>query len=116
MRLVTSTVFALLVAACASVPAPTDQIAAARAMVNQAQPVAGKDAAVELHGAEDKLKLAEDAMQNGDYLHARIFAEQAELDAKYAWAVAENAKAQRASKEVETSIEALRKELERRQQ
>lgn len=48
-------------------------VAAARAMVSQARPVAVSDGALELHTARTKLA-------------------QAEVDAKYAWTVAENAR------------------------
>jgi hypothetical protein len=47
--------------------------------------------------ARAKLALAEDAMQQGDYVNARVFAEQAEVDARYAWTVAESARMQRAA-------------------
>jgi len=101
--------------ACASMPPPNEQVGAARAMVSQAQPVAAKDAPLELHTAQTKLAGAEEAMQRGDYVRARIFAEQAEVDAKYAWTVAENARVQRAAAEVDQGIKTLRDELERRQ-
>ena len=99
--------------ACATTPPPTEQVAAARTMVSQAQPVAVSDGALELHTAQSKLARAEAALQRRDYLNARIFAEQAEVDAKYALTVAENARAQRAAAEVDRSIRTLREELER---
>jgi hypothetical protein len=97
-------------------PPPHQQVAAARAMVSQAQPVALKDAPVELHTAQAKLARAEEAMQKEDYVHARIFAEQAEVDAKYAWTVAENARVQRAAAEIDRGISTLKQELQRRGQ
>ena len=103
--------FALLaIAACASTPPPVDQIAAARAMVRQAQPVAAQDAPLELGNAQTKLGRAEEAMRRGDYGKARRFAEQAEVDAKLAWTLGENVRAQRGAAEVEQSIEAVRAE------
>ncbi len=102
-----------LCGACATTPPPTEQLASARAMVTQAQPVAVKEAPLELHAAQDKLARAEGAMQRGDYPAARRLAEQAEADAKLAWTVAENARAQRAAAEVESSIQTLRNELGR---
>jgi Domain of unknown function (DUF4398) len=96
-------------------PAPTEQLAAARAVLTQAQPTAANDAPLELFGAQEKLRRAEQAMLSGDYLHARIFAEQAEVDAKYASSVAENARAQRAVAQIDKSIEVLRNEVERRE-
>jgi hypothetical protein len=104
----------LCVAGCATTPPPTEQLAAARAMVNQAQPTAGKEAPLELQSAQAKLARAEDAMQRGDYEIARRNAEQAEVDAKLALSAAENARAQRAAAEVERGIETLREELDRR--
>jgi hypothetical protein len=109
------TLGALLAAAgCASTPPPTDQLAAARAMVGQAQPVAAKEAPLELNAAQTKLAQAEDAMRGGNYELARRYAEQAELDARLAWTSAENARAQRAATEVEQGIDTLRRELDRR--
>jgi chromosome segregation ATPase len=101
-------------AACASTPPPTEQLAAARAMVSQAQPLALKEAPAELQTAQGKLARAEDAMKRGDYVNARIFAEQADVDAKYALALAESARTQRAAAEISNSISTLRDELERR--
>jgi chromosome segregation ATPase len=103
-------------AACASMPPPHQQMGAARAMVAQAHTVAAQDAPLELSTAQTKLARAEEAMKREDYVNARILAEQAEVDAKYAWTLAENARAQRASAEVNQGINALRQELERRGQ
>ena len=114
LKAVAAAALAAGLAACASTPPPIEQVAAARASVAQAHPVATKDAPAELHTAQTKLARAEDAMQRGDYVHARIFAEQAEVDAKYAWSVAENARVQRAAADVDQSITTLREELERR--
>src|SRR5687767_9722225 len=101
-------------AACATTPPPTEQLAAARTMVSQAAPVAVRDGAVELKTAQAKLARAEEAMQRGDYTQARIFAEQAEVDARYAWTLAENARTQRAAAELDQSVKVLRNELDRR--
>ena len=87
--------FAALLAACVTTPRPDEQVVAARAMVSQAQPLALREGALELSNAQMKLARAEAAMQRGEYLDARIFAEQAEVDAKYAWTLAENARMQR---------------------
>lgn len=113
LKLASAAALAAGLAACATTPPPTEQVAAARAMVSQAQTVATRDGALELHTARTKLTRAEEAMQRGDYLDARIFAEQAEVDAKYAWTLAENAQAQRAAAELDRGIRTLREELER---
>lgn len=99
--------------ACSTTPAPTEQVAAARTMVSQAAPVAVRDGAVELKTAQAKLARAEEAMQRGDYAQARIFAEQAEVDARYAWTLAENARMQRTAAELDHSVKVLRNEHRR---
>ena len=88
-------------AACATTPPPTEQLSAARAMVAQAQPLAVGEGAAELGMAQRKLERAESAMQSGQYVEARILAEQAEVDAKYAWTLAESARLQRAAATLE---------------
>ena len=99
---------------CSSIPRPTEQVELARAAVSQAQPMAASQAAAELGTAQAKLSAAERAMQAGDYVSARVLAEQAEVDAKYAWTVAETARMQRAAAEVDESVKVLRDELQRR--
>jgi chromosome segregation ATPase len=116
LKRIAAAVLAAGLAGCASVPPPQAQLAAARAMVSQAQAVAARDAAFELNTAQAKLARAEQAMKRDDYVNARIYAEQAEVDAKYAWTLAENARAQRAAAEVGKGINALREELQRRSQ
>ena len=96
----------LAAAGCATTDAPHREMTAARAMVAQARPVAEKEAPFELAAAQSKLARAEMAMQRGHYEHARLLAEQAEADAKLAWTMAEQLRAQRA----------LREELERKEQ
>ena len=102
--------------ACSSIPRPTEQVEAARAAVSQAQPVVARDGAAELKAAQAKLARAEDAMQRGTYEDARVFAEQAEVDARYAWTLAESARQQRAAAEVDQSVRVLRDQLDRRTQ
>lgn len=109
-----ATAAAVLAAGCANTPPPTEQMAAARAMVSEAQPLAAREAPLELSAAQTKLALAEDAMQRTEYEAARRYAEQAAVDAKLAWTTAENARAQRAAAEVEQGIQTLRRELGRR--
>ena len=87
-----------LLAACSTVPAPTSELAAARAAVAQATAQPADDAPAVLASARDKLARAEQALQRGENLHARLFAEQAEADARLALATAENARAQRAAR------------------
>lgn len=105
----------LALSACASVPPPTEQLAIARTTVSQAQAAtATQHAPVELRAAQSKLDRAQAAMQREQYLEAKRLAEQAEVDAKFAWAKAETAKAQMAVAELEEGIRVLHQELQRR--
>jgi Domain of unknown function (DUF4398) len=106
----------LALAACATTDPPEREMGAARAMVAQARPVAASDAPQQLAEAQLKLGRAEDAMKRKHYEHARILAQQAEADAKLAWSVAENARAQRTATEVQDGNRALRQEMERKAQ
>jgi hypothetical protein len=80
----------LALAACASVPPPATDLASARAAVEQAGPVATRYAPAELAAAQKKLQRAEEALARDDRVQARRLAEEAEVDARFAWAVAEN--------------------------
>ena len=86
-----------MLTACSSIPRPTEQLEAARAAVLQAEPAAQAEGAYELALAQGKLAAAGHALQRGDYVDARILAEQAELDARYAWTIGESARLQRAA-------------------
>jgi hypothetical protein len=104
---------AVALAACSSTPPPKEQIQAARAAVSQAQPVAMREGVAELTAAQIKLARAEQDMERGDNAQARMLAEQAEVDARYAWTLGENARVQRAAAEANQSTKQLRDELER---
>ena len=90
----------LALAACATASLPSRQateadLAAARAALLQAEPVAHRYAAAELRVAQDKLARAEQAMSRDEWPQARRLAEEAEVDARYAWALAENERSRR---------------------
>ena len=80
----------LSVAACASAPRPDAELAAARAALLQARPLAQEYAPAELAAAHAKLSAAEQAAARDERTRARRLAEQAEVDAKLAQAIAEN--------------------------
>jgi len=107
-------VLALGLAACSSMPQPSEQIDAARAAVSKAEPVVVQDGAMELRVAQYKLARAEQEVQRGDYVNARIYAEQAQVDADYARAIADNARVQRAAAEANQGVRRLQDELDRR--
>ena len=80
----------LVLAGCASVPPPATELSTARAAIEQAAPLASRYAPAELAVAQKKLARAEQAMARDDRTQARRLAEEAEVDARFAWAVAEN--------------------------
>lgn len=105
----------LLMAGCASAPAPTDQMAVSRAAVSGALSAGGNQfAPVQTRSALEKMEAAERAMASKDYEEARRLAEQAEVDAKLATEMAHSAKAKRAAEAVQEDTRILREELERR--
>ncbi|HYL89680.1 MAG TPA: DUF4398 domain-containing protein [Burkholderiales bacterium] len=79
-----------VLAACASEPPPTAELASARAAVGHASTVARQYAPNELAAARAKLKLAEGAFARGDPVRARRLAEEAEVDAQLAQALSQN--------------------------
>ena len=81
---------ALALAACASVPPPVTELASARAAIEQAAPFVSHYAPAELAAAQKKLERAEQALARDDRVQARRLAEEAEVDARFAWALAEN--------------------------
>ena len=85
----------LVLAGCATASPPEADLAAARAALLQAEPVAHRYASAELGLAQAKLARAEQAMAREDWRTARRLAEEAEVDARYAWALAQNERARR---------------------
>jgi hypothetical protein len=88
MRLYTLSLLAI--AACASAPPPSTELAVARAAIDQAGPLAAQYAPAELASAQKKLERAQQALARNDSTQARHLAEEAEVDARLAWAMAEN--------------------------
>lgn len=104
----------LLLAACSSVPPPTEQLAVSRAAIESAQTAGAPEfAAADLAQARSKFERAQAAMRDEDYLRARRLAEEAAVDAQLAQARAGSVRAQTAAAQVDQSIRALRSELER---
>lgn len=107
----------LFLAACASMPPPTSQVADARAAVARAAAAGGSEIApAELKLAEGKLNSAEQAMVAEDYPRAMRLAEQAQVDAALAEARVLATKAQKASTESQDANRALREEMGRKTQ
>lgn len=104
----------ILMAGCASNQAPIEQMAVSRAAVNNAISSGGNEfAPIQLKSAMDKLAAAEKAMADKDYDLAKDMAEQAEVDAKLAGAIAGSVKAQKSADAVQEDIRVLRQEIDR---
>jgi hypothetical protein len=106
---------AAIVAGCASVPAPTEQIAVSKAAVANAVGAGGPEfAPAEMRAAQDKLDRANQAMAAKDYERARWLAEEAQVDAQLAVTKARSAKAQKAAYALQEDSRVLREELNRK--
>jgi hypothetical protein len=104
----------LVLAACASVPPPTETIAAANLALDKAEQAdAQRDARLEVYQAREKLEAAQRAVDRKENLEARRLAETALVDAQLAEARADAARAQRNVAEIRRNIEALQSETER---
>lgn len=102
----------LILSACASDPAPTEQLRLTEQALSQAQALGvTTQQSPALRQAEEKLALAQAALQDEDYKQARVYAEQAELDARLAEAEHLTAKSQQQLAELSNSINRLRKQL-----
>ncbi|NOT67827.1 MAG: DUF4398 domain-containing protein [Methylophilaceae bacterium] len=105
----------LLVAGCASAPAPLEQIAVSKAAVSSATSAGGNEfAPVTLQSARDKLAAAERALADKNYALAKQLAEESLVDSKLAAATARSAKAQKAAKAVQEDNRILQQEIERK--
>jgi hypothetical protein len=103
---------ALLIASCASTPAPREQMAVSKAAVSRAISVGGNEfAPLQLKSAIEKMDAAERAMANKDYALARRLAEQAQVDAKLVTATTRSAKAQKAAGAPQEDNRVLRQEM-----
>jgi len=105
----------MAMAGCASVPAPTEQLAVSKAAVANAVGAGGTEfAPAEMRTAQEKLDRANQAMAAKDYERARWLAEQAQVDAQVAVAKARSAKAQKAAYALQEDSRVLREELNRK--
>jgi hypothetical protein len=104
---------AVLLVACASTPAviPSEKIAVAKAEVQRAeQSGAPEFAPVQMAAARDKLASAERAQAHHDDRPAADLADQANVDALYAEASAQQQKSLKAEADFDASMQALRHE------
>ena len=105
---------AALLAGCATVPPPTEQLAVSKAAVANAVDAGGPEfAPTEMRTAQEKLDSANKAMAAQEYERAQWMAEQAQVDAQLAGSKARAAKAQKASLATQDDSRVLREELNR---
>lgn len=106
---------AIFIAGCASVPAPVEQMAVSRAAISDASSAGGNEYAPQLlKAAMEKMDVAERAMAEKDYAFALHLAEQVQVDAQLAGAMARSAKAQKAADAVQEDSRVLRNEIDRK--
>lgn len=105
----------LLIAGCAGLPAPTEQLAVSTAAVSQAGGAGGGEMApAEMQMAREKLAKAQQAMTEEDYANARDLAREAQVDAQLAEAKALSTKARKAADELKEGDRVLRDEMDRK--
>jgi Domain of unknown function (DUF4398) len=104
-----------LLAACASTPPPTADMAVAEAaVVNATNAGALQWAPAEMRTAQDKLVRAQAAMAAKEHGQAMALAHEVNADAQLAAATARAAKSQRAAAEVQEASRVLREEISRK--
>jgi len=113
-RIGVSLVAAILMAGCASTPAPVEQMAISRAALSNANNTENNELApLQLKSAKEKMEAAERAMVAKDYVLARQLAEEAQVDAQLAAAMARSAKAKKAADALQEDSSVLRQEIDR---
>jgi len=106
----------ILFAGCSSVPKPIGEMAGAKAQIETAETnEAGNFAAVELDRAKSKLRRAERAAVEKDYLTAKQLADEARSDARLATAKASAARAKQSAQEMKDTVQSMEQEIERTQ-
>jgi len=102
----------MVLAGCAGVPVPTEQVELTRNAVSRAVTAdATQYAPAEMKAAQDKLYAVERALGERNLVAARTRAEQAEADANLAERKARAAKAQQQLRSAQQGIEVLKQEM-----
>src|ERR1700687_6035330 len=105
---------AVLIAGCASIAPPTEQMAVSNSALANARSAGGAEyAPVEMRAAQEKMDHANRAIEKEDYVNARWLAEEAQADARLAEKKAQSAKAQKAASVIQDDIRVLREEINR---
>ena len=100
--------------ACSTPREPAQEIGKAELAISSANTSsAPTDAPLELQIAREKMDLAKAALRNDQYVLARRYAEQAQVDAQLAEVKAESETARASARELKETIDVLRDEAER---
>lgn len=111
-RRICAALLPLMLSACASAPAPDEQLRLTEQALSQAKALGvSAEQSASLRLAEEKLVQAQAAMQDEDYKQARDYAEQAELDARLAEAEHLTDMSQLQLTALSNAINRLRKQL-----
>lgn len=114
-RLAAAAALTAMLAACASTPAPNEQLAVAEAAVAHANTGStSQNAPAELQTAVAKLAAAREAARMKENARGRQLAEEAVVDAQVAEARAQAVRSRKAAQESQDAARALREELERK--
>ncbi len=105
----------VILAGCAGVPPPKEQMAVSKSAIANAVSAGGNEyAPVEMRNAQDKMDRANRAMGKEDYEIAGRLAQEAQSDARLAEKKAESAKAQKSADALQEDNRVLREELSRK--
>ncbi|MGZ5010506.1 MAG: DUF4398 domain-containing protein [Methylobacter sp.] len=108
---------AIILTGCASIPAPTGQMAVSKTAVSDAISAGSNEfAPQQLRIAMEKMNAAERAMADEDYRRAWQLAEQVQVDAQLAALSARSAKAQKTAYTLQEDNRVLQQEIERNAQ
>ncbi|MBC3209347.1 DUF4398 domain-containing protein [Pseudomonas sp. SWRI111] len=102
----------VLISACASAPAPDEQVSLARNALSRAVSAgATQYAPVQMKTAQDKTMLMDQALGEKNYGQAKGLAEQIAADSALAERMARTAKLQKELKDAQTGIQVLKQEM-----
>jgi Domain of unknown function (DUF4398) len=105
----------IFMSGCASTPPPLELIAVSKAAVNEANNAGANELApIQYKSAMEKMNAADLAMAQKDFPLAQQLAEQAQVDAKLAVAMARSAKAKKAADAVQEDSRILSQEIGRK--
>jgi hypothetical protein len=110
-RLLATSLILVALAGCANDPAPIEQMRLTEQAVAQAKAVGADEQVPEMVLAEQKLARAQKNMNEQDFKRARMFAEQAELDARLAEGRVLTSKSEKQLADLNARIKRLHKQL-----